>query len=419
MPISALRRATTAALTGVSLLALAGCSSSAFIPRSGPELTNLASQATDSVGEGTAALSYVLVNIGPDVVAKLPRGGEAGFSSLPRTTGRGLTYPRVGDTIAATLYESGAGGLFSRQADQTGGQPNSGGGNSVELPVQTVDANGQISFPYVGQVKVTERALSATQKVIEDSLQNKAIEPRVILTIRDHRASPVSVVGDVNTPGVFPVISDNKIIDQIARAGGIKSAAHETEVYLQRAGRRSRVSFTRLINSPQENINIQPGDVIFVAREPKSFVVVGATGQNAKVDFDKPIMTLADGLGRAAGLLDERADAGSVYVYRFEPRSTLLRLGADLSKFDGFETIPTLYNANLSSPQGFFLAKQFQLRSDDLIFVANASSVDLVKLFRVIQSATTPTRDVLTSRRLLMEPIQSKITSTTAIPIAN
>lgn len=413
--MSVVRRVAKITMAGVSLLAIAGCSSSAFIPRSGPELTNLASQATENVGDGPHALSYVVVNIGPEVIARMPKVSEGGFGSLSGRGGRTMVRPGIGDIIGVTIYESGTGGLFT--ATDASGALRGNSGNSVELPQQVVDSRGMISVPYAGQIPVAGREISAIQETIVERLKSRAIEPQVIVSVKEQRATQASVVGDVNAPGVFPVLpSGNRILEHIARAGGIKFPAHETLVHLQRRGRSSQISFARLVTSPADNIPVQPGDVIYVSREARSFVAVGATGNNAKIEFDKPVMTLADGIGKAAGLLDERADAGSVYVYRFEPRSTLTRVGADLRGFEGHDLVPTLYNVSLSSPQGYFLAKQFAMRSDDLIYVANAASVDLVKFFRVIQSAVSPTRDILTSRRLYLEPISSG-SNLTAIPV--
>jgi polysaccharide export outer membrane protein len=88
-------------------------------------------------------------------------------------------------------------------------------------------------------------------------------------------------------------------------------------------------------------------------------------------------------VGKAGGLSDVQADPGSVFLYRAEPRELAQQLGVDVGRFTG-ELIPVIFNVNFRNPGGYFLAANFQMRNGDIIFVANAESVDVNKfLFSV------------------------------------
>ena len=53
-------------------------------------------------------------------------------------------------------------------------------------------------------------------------------------------------------------------------------------------------------------------------------------------------------------------------------------------------TIPGVLVVSLEKredPRGYFYAQQFKLRSHDMIYVANASSVELLKFLSVVRSA--------------------------------
>jgi polysaccharide biosynthesis/export protein len=41
--------------------------------------------------------------------------------------------------------------------------------------------------------------------------------------------------------------------------------------------------------------------------------------------------------------------------------------------------VPIVYSVGFVDPSGYFLATQMQMRSKDLIFVANATSLDITK----------------------------------------
>ncbi len=98
--------------------------------------------------------------------------------------------------------------------------------------------------------------------------RNRAIEPQVVVSLNQQHSSVVSVLGDVNTPGVLALNSvGERMLALIARAGGPKFEAIESYVTLQRDGKRIRVLLSRIVQDPQENIFVRPNDVIFVTRE--------------------------------------------------------------------------------------------------------------------------------------------------------
>jgi polysaccharide export outer membrane protein len=103
-------------------------------------------------------------------------------------------------------------------------------------------------------------------------------------------------------------------------------------------------------------------------------------------------VTLAQGVGKAGGLLDERADPGAVFLYRSEPRELLASMGYDVSRFEG-RYVPTVYALDLRDPSGFFLARQIALRDRDVLFVANAISVDVVKLLNFVRVGIATARE--------------------------
>ena len=97
-------------------------------------------------------------------------------------------------------------------------------------------------------------------------------------------------------------------------------------------------------------------------------------------------ITLAEAVAKAGGLLDVQADPASVYLYRREPRELAARLGVDVSRFQG-PTVPVIYNVSFRDPAGYFLATKVQMRNKDIIFAANAPSVQVNKFLDLLQVA--------------------------------
>ncbi len=298
-----------------------------------------------------------------------------------------------GDVLQISVFESRSGGLFI---------PADAGvrlGNYVTFPVQTVDRSGFISVPFAGRIRASNRTLTDIQLEIEKKLEKRAIEPQVIVAFTEQNATAVSVVGDViNSANRFNIRQGgDKILDMVSRAGGIRYPGYETFVTLQRKGIRATVYFPTLVNIPEENIYVAPGDTVYVYREQQKFVALGAVatagqtfGLTGQFAFEQEKLSLNEALAKAGGLIDNRANPSQVFLYRPEFRSVLLSMGADVSGFPPEQKlIPTVYRANFRDPSAFFFTQGFQLRNRDILYVANADSVEVSKFLGYIRTITS------------------------------
>jgi polysaccharide export outer membrane protein len=339
-------------------------------------------------------LEYALVDLTSNV---LQYAGATGPSSLFRSFGGGRgpapeILVGIGDRIQIAIFEASTGGLFI-PAD-AGSRP----GNFVTLPPQTVDAKGFISVPYAGQIRANRRSVPDIQRDIEQRLAARAIEPQAIVTLVEQRSSDVTVVGEVNLPNKFAITpSGERVLDVISRAGGLRQPGHDSFVTLNRGGRTATIYFNNLMRNPQENVFVLPGDTVYVYREQRTFLAFGASGLNGQFNFESERVSMAEGVAKAGGLLDNRADPRQVLMYRIEDRKTLEKIGVNLDKFDPeASAIPTIYRTNLRDPSGFFLAQTFQLRNKDVLYVSNSDSVELIKFLTVLDAVTGTIANVAT-----------------------
>jgi polysaccharide biosynthesis/export protein len=59
--------------------------------------------------------------------------------------------------------------------------------------------------------------------------------------------------------------------------------------------------------------------------------------------------------------------------------------------------VPTIYHVNLRDPSGMLLASGFQMRSKDVMYVANAGAVDYYKLLTLFNNTAATVTNVSTS----------------------
>ena len=283
----------------LALVAVALLPACTLLPGTGPYSDSVNGNATAGV-RSTTPLPYALVDVTSDTIGLLSQPNLITFKgAFPDKRPKPTQVVGVGDVLNITIFEASPGGLFT-PGQSAGARP----GNFVDLPAQAVDQRGSIYVPYAGEIPAAARTIPEIQQAVIARLQNRAIEPQVVISLNQQHASVVSVLGDVNTPGVLALNSvGERLLALIARAGGPKFEAIESYVTLQRDGKRAKVLLSEVVHDPRENIFVRPNDVIFVTHESPTFTALGALNQNvfgfnSEIPFDVETLTLSPGDGQ-------------------------------------------------------------------------------------------------------------------------
>jgi polysaccharide export outer membrane protein len=369
----------------VSLFAIsvAGCSS---LPTAGPTASEIIDQETV---EGVR--HFDIIKIDNRVVGILSTEPAASLRSWFEKYGK-PPAPNIGigDTVSVVIYETAAGGLSgAASVDSTQAAPVTGT-RSTPFPEQVVGRDGEISVPNVGRLHVAGLTPVQVQKAIDKKLAERAIEPQAIVTVTKSVSNTATVSGEVVNGAQLPLsVRGERLLNVIAAAGGARSPLYETFVRLSRGGVTATVAMDTLVSKPEENIYVWPGDVITLVRKPQTYTMFGATLNNAQLPFGADRINLAQAIAKAGGLQDQRADPEGVFLFRFESPPVVEALRAPMVPERG-SNAPIVYHLDLRDVDGYFLAKKFPVKEDDLIYVANASLTDVQKLFTMIGTITGP-----------------------------
>lgn len=367
--------------------AVIGCTA---VPTSGPTASQVIDQAKHE-GQG----HFDFVEIDPAVVTALsartpPDRPETVFSSQ----GKPRAKIGVGDLLSVSIWQSGAGGVGASTGGTgvAGPQGAAGAANqSMSIPDQVVGADGAISVPFAGRIQVAGRTPYDVQRVIEERLANRVIEPQVIVTVARSVADTASISGeDMGGSRVPLTVGGDRLLDVIDQAGGTKSPLYETFVKLTRDGETVTIPMEDIVSNPAANIYVWPHDVITLVRRPETFSVFGATVTNVDIPFGANRLDLAQAIAKAGGLQDSRADPEGVFLFRFEPPDVLRALGIPSLAGQPGASTPVLYHLNLREAASYFLAKRFPMHNDDMIYVANATMAEVQKFFTLIGSISGP-----------------------------
>jgi polysaccharide export outer membrane protein len=356
------------------VLALPGCGT----PLSGPRGEAVEWRAATRV-QTAERLPYCLVSVTPRVAEIVARHQYRLAGQF--TDRRGPTSVMIGngDVVSVTLFESAAGGLFF---------PLEGGlrtGNFLTLPPQIVDEKGAITVPYAGPIRASGRTAQQIQDAIVDALKGRALEPQAVVTVVERRNALISVIGEVNGATRFAAsVSGERVLDAIARAGGIRSQGQDTWVLLERRNKIAVTPFEAIVHEMENNIFIQPQDTIYVYKEPQTFLAFGAAGKQGQYPFDAWRLSLAEALAKAGGLLDDRAEPGWVFLYRAERQQLVQELCSDCAVSEG-PYVPVIYEIDLRDPSSMFLATHFPMRNKDVIYISNARTVESTKFLTYVR----------------------------------
>jgi len=299
-------------LTGVALVALlSGCGN--WLPTSGPSTRAL----EDATVQTNSMIQLVEINsaVNQRNVIRERRqlfSESFGANVIP-------TYAvNPGDVLAVSIWEANPALLFGTSPAISALAGSSTSKNS-SLPDQMVGADGFITVPFAGRIRVAGKTIPNIESEIVASLQGKANSPQVIVQMTKGNTSNVTVVGEVGKSDLVPLTpKGERLLDAIALAGGVKQAVNKITLQISRQGLVKTMSLDRVIQDPTQNIRLNPGDVITAFYQPFSFTALGATGKNDEINFEAPGISLTQALGRIGGVQDSRADVKGVFVFRFE-----------------------------------------------------------------------------------------------------
>ncbi len=364
-------------------VALAGCSA---LPSSGPLRSDIETLDNPNYKKP----SYLVINVDEKVTNITGQYQPPGFSSFFKVQD-GATAIRleVGDKVQVNIFEAGADGLFSSSTSKA---------TQIEA---VIDESGRIFVPYVGAVQASGLAPSALRNTIEASLADKAIQPQVQVLVGESLANSATVLGKVSKPGPIPVsVAGLKVLDLIAAAGGSTGQTYESQVTLRRGKTVATANLEDLFDVPEDNVDVRPGDTVLVSDVVRTFTVMGATNSKEEFKFEARRVTLSEAIARAGGLDDRLADAKGVYIFRFEPDFIAKALDERAQTTAEGSMVPTIYQFDLKDPRAFFLMKQFELRDDDILYVANHPSAQLGKFLEIVSPliSTATTVATLTQR---------------------
>jgi polysaccharide export outer membrane protein len=176
-----------------------------------------------------------------------------------------------------------------------------------------VSGAGDVSLPLIGAVKVDGLTSDEAEKVIEKKLLEGGFlkDPHVTVFVKEYVTQGISVMGEVQHPGIYPLMGARRLFDALSAAGGTTTRAGKivTITHREKPTQPQSVSVSSDAGkSPASNVEIFPGDTVVVSRAGVVYVVGEVVRPSGFIMDNNENLTvlqaiaLAQGVGRTAAL---------------------------------------------------------------------------------------------------------------------
>ncbi|MFN9251626.1 MAG: polysaccharide biosynthesis/export family protein, partial [Brevundimonas sp.] len=228
---------------------------------------------------------------------------------------------------------------------------------------------------------------------IRRALTGMVANPQLVVNLNQSLSNSVTGLGEAGSPGRYPLSPNTAdLLGVLAISGGSRFPIDDTQLTLTRQGRSLTVPLAAVTRLPDENIRLQPGDQLLLQHRPRRISTFGALGAVTQRDMGPGELTLTDALASVGGLNPTAADARRVLIFRFERPEVADMLG--IAQAPTPRGVPVVYRLNLAEPEGFFIANNFVMQPDDVIYAPTTTTAELRKFFEFVQTITRVVYDV-------------------------
>lgn len=360
VPALGSRRHAPLALLLLAALTLSGCQ----LPRSGPMLSEMTGAHDDK--------DVIVMPVSRELAQKSRVPDVADFPVRYRDlTQAGFDKLVPGDGINVRVWERGGLGVFA--TDPSG---------VSDLGNQEIDRSGHVSFPIIGKFRAEGMTLGQLHDAIVARLSKLVVGADVSVTrAADARGQMVTVQGNLTKPGMYPITQTaQRLSSALAQAAPVQTNPEQLIISLRRDNQVASVRLADIYRNQNNDILLRSGDVI-TAYDAKEFLtVLGAAGQQGRVEISKRNYSVLDALADSRGLDDKLADPRSVFLF------TPARAGAEGKP----DLLPVVYQFDLTRPEQVALAREFTVHEGQAIYISDAPFTQVQKVlsaFRVTMSA--------------------------------
>jgi polysaccharide export outer membrane protein len=187
----------------------------------------------------------------------------------------------------------------------------------------TLEADGTFTYPLIGRVSAGGLTLRALEGALKKRLKGEGFfnNPQITVSVETYKSQKIFVVGEVRTPGTYPLSGDMNLVEAIARAGStlpsasgeaiivhpVQGASGPTLPNQDAAAKTERIDLRAMQNGAfTQTTLLRDGDTIFVPRA-ESVYVFGQVKNPGAYAVQQKDTSVLQALSLAGGINDRGA----------------------------------------------------------------------------------------------------------------
>lgn len=176
-----------------------------------------------------------------------------------------------------------------------------------------ISADGYISFPLIGRLKVDGLSTSGIESLISFKLADGrfVLDAHVSVTVSDYKSKQFMVLGSIKVPGAYPLQARERVLDAVSRAGGIDfeqggkqgmiirtenpNTDHEKKVVI-------RIDIPGLLKGGEQlsNFLLSDKDLLYIPKA-ENFYIIGQVQKPGSYLYQEKDITVVEAISMAGG----------------------------------------------------------------------------------------------------------------------
>ena len=217
-----------------------------------------------------------------------------------------------------------------------------------------VNEDGLINFFQLGRIRAEDKTLTELEDLIYKKVVESGGNTDFNLFIKEFRSKHFSVSLGMKTKSI-PYTSTAIFIEQILGDVSVSSTV-DAKISIFRGDEEYILSYKNLIRNTLKKVRIFPGDRVFVNPlnyKKEKVLLVGETGAQSAIPINSHLRpSLSDAIFSGTVLNSTTSDFSQIYVIR--------------KKKESFQA----FHLDITDPTRVSLSNLFEMRPDDIVFVA-------------------------------------------------
>ncbi|HQQ63013.1 MAG TPA: polysaccharide biosynthesis/export family protein [Pseudomonadales bacterium] len=226
---------------------------------------------------------------------------------------------------------------------------------------RVVRPNGELFYPFVGNIMVKGMTIGALTDKLTRDLSKYIDKPQVDVSVLSFESQKVTLSGAFkNTSPIKLTSTPISLVEAIGIGGVLDDQVDLTTVRLTRDGREYKLNMYALSRDSADigKVYLKNRDNIHLTyNDNKKVMVMGEVAEQKAISFRADTVSLSDVLGTVGGLDKSAADGNAVYVIR---------------GMQDLERQPAkVFQLNAKSASSYILASRFRLQPQDVVYVGS------------------------------------------------